>query len=169
MIIVETLLDLSLGGSKKFSNWELRELCCRLPARARGFCRYCSFFTWERHSERGKKSSDVCFQFEVNWGIGLFCWECTKEKKTHYGKGAKNLRRGWIARSVARIALNTGMRQAPLRLQPEGLIPAPTLVESEAEDIEQAGLSRNFQFSICCSWLPGCIMLIKPLLSKWWL
>lgn len=68
---------------------------------------------------------------------------------------------------MAHIALNTGMRQDPLQLQPEGLVSAPTLVESEAEDIEQAGLSGNFQLSICCSRLPGCIMLIKPLLSKW--
>ena len=54
-----------------------------------------------------------------------------------------------------------------LQLQPEGLVSAPTLIESEAEDIEQAGLSGNFQLPICCSLLPGCIMLIKPLLSKW--
>lgn len=65
------------------------------------------------------------------------------------------------------IALNTGTIQAPMQLQPEGLVSAPTLIKSEAEDIEQAELSGNFQLSICCSLLPGCIMLIKPLLSKW--
>ena len=81
--------------------------------------------------------------------------------------GAKNPGRGQIARSMMLTALEASMRQGLLQLQTEGSFPAPALSRNEAEDTEQAELRGNFQPSICSLPLPGCIMLIKPLILKW--